>query len=111
MAKQRTGQGRKILFDMGGAATQPVSAGRAAGRPAPSPEKAKATFYLDTEVLETLEEGWLQLRRLAAPGRRKAISKSAIVEAALRLALAELAEKERDSELVEALLGNNGRIP
>ena len=53
-------------------------------------EKVKATFYLDAEIVEALEEGWMELRKLADKKDRGQISKSLIVEQALKLALDEL---------------------
>jgi hypothetical protein len=53
-------------------------------------EKQKVTFYLDAEAVELLEDLRLKLRREHGFGPR-ASSKSAIVEAALRLAEADLA--------------------
>lgn len=53
-------------------------------------EKQKVTFYLDLEAVELLEDLRLRLRREYSVGPR-ASSKSAIVEAALRLVQADLA--------------------
>ena len=53
-------------------------------------EKVKATYYLDAEVVEALEEGWMELRRLADKKDRGQISKSLIVELSLKMALDEL---------------------
>ena len=52
--------------------------------------KVKATYYLDAEIVEALEEGWMELRKLADKKDRGQISKSLIVELALKLALDEL---------------------
>jgi len=60
-------------------------------------EKVKATFYLDAEVVEALEEGWMELRKLA--DNRGRISKSLIVELALDMALEELKKKGSESSL------------
>ena len=53
-------------------------------------EKVKATFYLEAGIVEALEEGWMELRKLADKKDRGQISKSLIVEQALKLALDEL---------------------
>lgn len=66
-----------------------------------SEEKAKCTFYLSQETVDALEDGWLQLRRLARD--RASVSKSGIVEAALQIALEELAKKGELSELAGRL--------
>jgi len=62
-------------------------------------EKVKATYYLDAEVVEALEEGWMELRRLADKKDRGRISKSLIVELSLQLALDELKTKGARSSL------------
>ena len=60
-------------------------------------EKVKATFYLDVKIVEALEDGWIQLRKLA--DNRGRISKSLIVELALDMALEELKKKGSESSL------------
>lgn len=60
-------------------------------------EKVKATFYLDAKIVEALEDGWIQLRKLA--DNRGRISKSLIVELALDMALEELKKKGSESSL------------
>ena len=70
--------------------------------PAPAPsqtEKVKATFYLDAKTVEALEDGWIELRRLADKKNRGQISKSLIVELALDMALEELKKKGSESSL------------
>jgi len=69
--------------------------------PPDSEEKAKATFYLSQETVDLLEDGWLRLRRLATD--RASVSKSAIVEAALEIALEDLAKYGEQSELASKL--------
>jgi len=49
--------------------------------------------------VEALEEGWLELRKLADKKDRGQISKSLIVELALQLALEDLEKKGADSSL------------
>ena len=62
-------------------------------------QKVKATFYLDAQAVEALEAGWMELRRLADKKDRSQISKSLIVERALKLALEDLEKKGADSSL------------
>ena len=86
-------------------------AGKKTTPPAPPPapakeeetseDKAKATYYLSTEILEALEDGWIQLRRLAPKDERGQISKSLIVELALQVALEELKSKGSQSLLAK----------
>lgn len=65
-------------------------------------EKVKATFYLDAGIVEALEEGWMELRKLADKKDRGQISKSLIVELALKMALDEL-----KAQGVKSLLAKN----
>ena len=77
--------------------SKPVSQKKAeAEEPA---EKVKATFYLDAQAVEALEAGWMELRKLADKKDRSQISKSLIVELALKLALEDLEKKGADSSL------------
>ena len=77
--------------------SKPVSQKKAqAEEPA---EKVKATFYLDSKAVESLEGGWMELRKLADKKSRGQISKSLIVELALKLALGDLEKKGADSSL------------
>lgn len=64
-------------------------------------EKVKATYYLDAEAVEALEEGWMELRRLADKKDRGRISKSLIVELSLQLALEDLEKRGADSSLAK----------
>ncbi len=56
-------------------------------------EKAKATFYISSEVIEALEDGWIRLRKLTPKERRGQVSKSLIVELAIQMALEDLESK------------------
>ncbi len=78
--------------------SKPVSQKKPEAQPA---EKVKATFYLDTEIVETLEEGWMELRKLADKKDRGQISKSLIVELALKLALEDLEKRGAESSLAK----------
>ena len=63
--------------------------------------KMKATFYLDAEIVEALETGWMELRKLADKKDRGQISKSLIVELALKLALEDLEKRGAESSLAK----------
>jgi len=65
--------------------------------------KVKATFYLDSKAVESLEDGWMELRKLADKKSRGRISKSLIVELALQMALEDLRKKGSDSLLAKKL--------
>lgn len=69
--------------------------------PPDAEEKIKATFYLSQELIDALEDGWLQLRRMARD--RSSVSKSAIVEASLEIALEDLARHKEQSHLASKL--------
>ena len=62
-------------------------------------QTVKATFYLDSSTTLALDYAWLQLRALA--GRK--ISRSGIVEAALRAALIDLQKRGPESLLASIL--------
>ena len=79
--------------------SKPVSQKKA--EPQEPAEKIKATYYLDAEVVEALEEGWMELRKLADKKDRGQISKSLIVELALKLALEELEKRGAESSLAK----------
>lgn len=81
-----------------------------AARPAPAKEqeeapgdKVKATFYISTQAVDSLEEGWIRLRRLAPKEQRGQISKSLIVELAVQMALEELKSKGEKSLLARKI--------
>ena len=68
-------------------------------------DKVKATFYLSSSTVEALEDAWLILRRQArSAGRKGAISKSAIVDMALKLTLEDLEVKGGDSQITGKLV-------
>ena len=77
-------------------ASKPVSQKKPEAQPA---EKIKATFYLEAGIVEALEEGWMELRKLADKKDRGQISKSLIVEQALKLALEDLEKRGSGSSL------------
>lgn len=70
----------------------------------PSGEKLKATYYLAVEAVDSLEEGWYQLRRMASTDARTGISKSLIVETAIQIALEELEKSGQKSRIAKRLL-------
>ena len=65
--------------------------------------KVKATFYLDSKAVESLEDGWMELRKLADKKSRGRISKSLMIELALQMALEDLQKKGSDSLLAKKL--------
>lgn len=76
--------------------SKPVSQKKPEAQPA---EKVKATFYLDAEIVEALEDGWMELRKLTDKKDRGQISKSLIVELALKMALEDLEKRGAESLL------------
>lgn len=67
--------------------------------------KEKATFYLSPETVEALDDGVYRLKKLARPEHKAKASKSFIVEAALRLVLADLEETGPACQLASMLAG------
>lgn len=82
--------------------SKPVSQKKKAQDQEPA-EKVKATFYLDSKAVEALEDGWMELRKLADKRSRGRISKSLMVEMALQMALEDLQKKGSDSLLAKKL--------
>ena len=82
--------------------SKPVSQKKKAQDQEPA-EKVKATFYLDSKAVEALEDGWMELRKLADKRSRGRISKSLMVERALQMALEDLRKKGSDSLLAKKL--------
>lgn len=71
--------------------------------PEPSGEKIKATFYLAEEAVDSLEEAWIQLRKMAPKDKRGQVSKSMIIELALQMAIEELESKGERSQIAKKL--------
>jgi hypothetical protein len=67
-------------------------------------QKLKATYYLDVEAVEALEEAWMQLRKMASTDTRSSISKSLIVGAALQIALMELEKAGQQSQIARRII-------
>ena len=64
-------------------------------------EKVKATFYISADIVDRLEDGWSELRKISPKEARGEISKSFIVETALLEALDGLARSGRTSLLAK----------
>lgn len=64
-------------------------------------EKVKATFYISADIVDRLEEGWSELRKISPKEARGEISKSFIVETCLQEALEGLARSGRTSLLAK----------
>jgi hypothetical protein len=65
--------------------------------------KEKATFNLPVKLLEELEEKWVEIRKMCGS---KQISKTLIVEEALRMAFAEFELKKHLSKFYSMLASN-----
>jgi len=63
--------------------------------------KEKATFNLSLSTLEKLEDAWIQLKRQFKGEKR--ITKTAIVEMALEIAIKNLKDDKSESELYKRL--------
>ncbi len=66
--------------------------------------KKKTTYYLTVHTSEALEQAKEEMRSLVSPRLRRLVSKSRIVEMALRHLLQELDRNRSDNELVQRLL-------
>lgn len=64
-------------------------------------EKVKATFYISADIVDRLEDGWSELRKISPKEARGEVSKSFIVETALQDALDGLARSGRTSLLAK----------
>lgn len=105
MAKRR---GNQIsLTSRTGGNNRPVHPEPAESAPAPPDEgeetKYRATIYFTQEMAERLDEALPQIKRLTGL-RGHAVSRSAVVEAALVVALDELDQREERSGLVNLLI-------
>jgi len=72
-----------------------------------SAEKIKATYYISQSTVDALEGAWFQLRKEASPEIRTEITKSTIVDVAIRIALDELDKHGKDSHLASKMLHHN----
>lgn len=71
---------------------------------APEEEKVKVTFYVSQNIQYELDYARLQLLRLAPRNiNKRQVSKSAIVEAALKIAIANLEQQGENSALAQML--------
>lgn len=68
-------------------------------------EKKRTTIYMSLDALDNLDDLWMKLRRMADSKMRTSISKSRIVEHAIRIMNDELNEKGRGAEIVDAFFG------
>jgi len=68
-----------------------------------SGDKIKATYYIASEIVDSLEDGWIQLRKISPKEVRGQVSKSLIVELAIQMALDELKAKGKESRLVKRI--------
>ncbi len=74
------------------------------GKTASPPEQTapiKATFYLSQQIVDALEDAWLSLRKMTKA--RGDISKSGIVQEAIRLAVEDLKDKAGKSRLADRM--------
>lgn len=98
------------------ASSSPAPLPKVGPAPAPSPapiqtgqadEKIKVTLYMSREVADSIDEARLLLLRLIRPESKHDVSRSAIVERAIQLALDELLAKGEASSLARALGGKS----
>lgn len=64
--------------------------------------KEKASFYFTLELLEELDQTWMQLRM-----RNRKLTKSELVQAALEEMLREYQQRQEDSRLYQRLISQS----
>ncbi len=72
----------------------------------PASENIKATYYIHPATADDLESAWVKLRRIMAgvdTHKRKLVTKSFLVESALRAALDDLEQNGTDSMLAKEI--------
>lgn len=67
-------------------------------------DKVKVTFYISSDAVESLENAWLSLRKMAKQKTGRNTSKSKIVEAAIRIAAQDVVDKGERSQFVDTLV-------
>ena len=73
--------------------------------------KVKATFYIGEDAVNALDDAHYRLRRMARPENRGSISKSLIVEEALKIVIEELESKGDTSRIASRTVGQKNRKP
>ena len=66
--------------------------------------KVKATYYISQTTADDLEDAWYHLRKEAPQEDRGEISKSFIVDVALRIVLEDLKKQGKESQLASKML-------
>jgi hypothetical protein len=69
-----------------------------------STDKTKATYYISQVAVSELEEVWQQLRKTAPPALKGEISKSLIVDIALKIVLEDFRQWGAKSQLANKTL-------
>ena len=85
----------------GATRSRPKRAAKKRAAPATTP-KQYATFYISQDTVAELEEAWMALRRIRK-GKKGSVSKSTIVEVALRTALEDFRSDRKNSTLARAV--------
>ena len=108
MAKRRGNQISLTSRTAGGSRPLPPALETQAAPPPapPEEEKLRATIYFSPGMAERLDEAIPQLKRLTGL-RGHAVSRSAVVEAALIVALDDMEQREDRSGLVNLLLNRS----
>lgn len=102
MSKQRKKTGNLLdnIVSQAAQQQQPETALAPPTPPQESSEKTRVNHYISTEVLDTLDESWLALRKMT---KKKRVSKSQIVEAALIMALDDFKKNGDKSQVAKHL--------
>ncbi len=65
-------------------------------------ERKKATFYIPQDIVDALDDAWLDMRRI-----KRDVTKSELVTVALERALSDYADKGKQSHLQQEVLGED----
>jgi hypothetical protein len=80
------------------------SSGRSRKRPSDNISKKKSTHYLSGEIFTDLEEARVKIDEMITPYFKARISKSRIVNQAIRMILKDFEEKGENSHLIKEIL-------
>jgi len=98
----------KLIHRAGETATATLPSGSAPGpeqkKPHGGDSKKKSTHYLSGEIFDDLDEARDKINELVHPRLKSKISKSRIVDQALRMILKDFEEKGEKSHLIKEML-------
>lgn len=66
--------------------------------------KTKATYYISQQLIEDIDQAWFDLRKLLKPTDRGKLSKSLLVELAVKVAVEDFRKNGKNSILLQQIL-------